>query len=105
MSWLELILLATICPFLQGCLGVAVLKSHREESFDIVFLDAERPQYVSYWRQLKTVLKKGGLLIVDNALSPHPEELVDFFKLIDDSGEFLAQTLSIGKGEFIALKL
>lgn len=75
-----------------------------DQSFDLIFLDAERPEYTGYWKDIDRVLKMGCLLIVDNALSPKPEELADFFKLIEGSGRYLAQTLLIGKGEMIALK-
>jgi predicted O-methyltransferase YrrM len=80
------------------------LKETKDESVDLLFLDAERPQYVSYWIDLDRVLKTNGLLLVDNALSPKPEELVDFFKIIKDSHRYLSQTLQIGKGQMIALK-
>ncbi|HKM50414.1 MAG TPA: class I SAM-dependent methyltransferase [Candidatus Bathyarchaeia archaeon] len=83
----------------------AFLKDRDDESFDLIFLDADRPQYASYWIDVCRVLRTGSLLIVDNALSPHPEELAEFFKLIQSSGTFLSQTLNIGKGEMIALKL
>ena len=82
----------------------AFLKEIEDESFDLLFLDAERPQYSSYWRDIDRVLKISGLLVVDNALSPKPEELVEFFKLILDSGRYLCLTLKIGKGEMVALK-
>ena len=61
----------------------AFLKTQAAESFDMIFLDAERPQYVSYWNDVDRVLKTGGLLIVDNVLSPKPDELVDFSKLVN----------------------
>ena len=80
------------------------LKSQSDESFDFVFLDAERPQYSSYWKDLDRVLKRGRLLVVDNALSPKPDELLDFIKLVNDSTRYLSQTLQIGKGELVALK-
>jgi predicted O-methyltransferase YrrM len=80
------------------------LNNVADESVDLLFLDAERLQYTSYWSNIDRVLKTNGLLVVDNALSPKPEELVDFFKLVKDSGRYLSQTLRIGKGEMIALK-
>ncbi|MHB2037056.1 MAG: O-methyltransferase [Nitrososphaerales archaeon] len=80
------------------------LRAQVAESADLVFLDAERPQYVSYWNDIDRVLKTGGLLVVDNALSPKPEELVDFLKLLNGSGRYLSLTVPIGKGEMIALK-
>jgi predicted O-methyltransferase YrrM len=80
------------------------LREVEDESMDLIFLDAERPQYVTYWNDLDRVLKKNGLLVVDNALAPKPHELVNFFKLLQDSDGYLCQTLQIGKGEMIALK-
>lgn len=80
------------------------LRSQADESFDLVFLDAERPQYVGYWNEIDRVLKSGGLMIVDNALSPRPDQLVDFFKLVESSGRYVSQVLRIGKGEMMALK-
>ena len=81
------------------------LKDCEDESFDLIFWDADRSQYVSYWTDICRVLKAGSLLIIDNALSPHPEELAELFKLIQGSRTFLSQTLNIGKGELVALKL
>jgi len=82
----------------------AFLKIQRDQSFNLIFLDAERPQYASYWNDIDRVLKTGGLLIVDNALSPKPEELIDFIKLVNNSARYLSLTLRIGNGEIIALK-
>ena len=81
------------------------LRMQEDESYDFVFLDAERPQYLSYWHDLERALKTGSLLVVDNALSPHPEELAEFFKAVEDTHEFLTQIIHVGKGEFLAVKL
>lgn len=80
------------------------LKHQDNETYDLVFLDAERPEYVSYWTDVDRVLKARGLLIVDNALSPKPEELIEFFKLIEQTARYTTQILQLGKGEMIALK-
>ena len=80
------------------------LQSQANDSFDLIFLDAERPQYTSYWNEIDRVLRIGGVLVVDNALSPKPEELLGFFSLVRDSARYLTQTLRIGNGEFLALK-
>ncbi len=80
------------------------LASQDEECYDLVFLDAERPEYVSYWREIDRVLKKNGLLIVDNAISPKPEELIDFFNLLERSERYLMLKLQMGNGQMLALK-
>jgi predicted O-methyltransferase YrrM len=80
------------------------VKTLKPLSFDLVFWDAERPQYLSYWEDVDRSLKIGSLLIVDNAIS-HPQELGMFFNRVQVSNRYAFQTLPIGKGEFIALKL
>ena len=80
------------------------LANRRAQSFDLVFLDAERTQYVTLWKDVDRVLRVGGLLIVDNATSPKPEELTEFFELVK-SDRYLSQIVQVGKGEMIAVKL
>jgi predicted O-methyltransferase YrrM len=53
------------------------LRSSRAGAWDMIFLDAERPAYASYWPELVRVLRPGGLLAVDNVIS-HADELRDF---------------------------
>ena len=51
-----------------------VLQRSPDVSFDLIFLDSERPEYPGWWPDLKRVLRAGGLLVVDNATS-HPEQI------------------------------
>jgi predicted O-methyltransferase YrrM len=53
------------------------LRSSRAGAWGMIFLDAERPAYASYWPELVRVLRPGGLLAVDNVIS-HADELRDF---------------------------
>ena len=46
-----------------------VLASEAAEAWSVVFLDAERPAYTSYWPDLCRILAPGGLLVVDNCIS------------------------------------
>lgn len=83
----------------------AFLKTLDSRSFDLVFMDAERPQYLGYWNNVDRVLKPGGTLVVDNAIEPRPDELVDFFAHVNASGRYVSQVLPVGKGVFLAVKL
>jgi predicted O-methyltransferase YrrM len=72
----------------------AVLAASVDGGWHFIFLDAERPAYTGYWRDLVRVLAPRGLLAVDNAIS-HADELAEFRELVahdDRVSEALAPT-------------
>ena len=81
------------------------LKTLDSSSFDLVFMDAARTQYLSYWEDIDRVLRPGGILVVDNAIEPKPDEPVDLFTRVNGSGRYTSQIIPVGKGEFLATKL
>ena len=53
-----------------------------QDAYDIIFIDADKPGYTTYFNMIldKHLLKKDGLLVVDNTLykgAPWTEGLVD----------------------------
>lgn len=80
-----------------------VLEGADDASFDLVFLDAERPEYPGWWPHLKRVLRPGGLLVVDNATS-HPEQMAPFMALVKVDVDFTTSLVPVGNGEFLAVK-
>ena len=62
--------------------AAATLAASADGAWDLIFLDAERPAYVSYWPELRRALAPGGLLIVDNVIS-HAEQVAEFRALVD----------------------
>jgi predicted O-methyltransferase YrrM len=81
-----------------------VLERAADASFDLVFLDAERPEYPGWWPHLKRVLRPGGLLVVDNATS-HPEQMAPFVALVKADTDFTTSLVPVGNGEFLAVKV
>ena len=80
-----------------------VLERAAPHSFDLVFLDSERPEYPGLWSNLRRVLRPGGLLVVDNAIS-HPEQMAPFVALVKADAEFKTSLVPVGNGEFLAVK-
>jgi predicted O-methyltransferase YrrM len=80
-----------------------LLQSAAEDSYDLIFLDAERSFYVDWWPNLKRVLRPGGLMVVDNALS-HAEEMAPLVGLIKADADLATSLVPLGNGEFLAVK-
>ena len=72
--------------------------------YDVVFLDADRPSYLTYLELVVPKLRPGALLIADNVTS-HAHELEDFLRRVKSHPELFSVTVPIGNGEAIALKL
>ncbi|WP_058196291.1 O-methyltransferase [Xanthomonas translucens] len=72
-------------------------------AFDLLFLDAERSLYCAWWPQLRRVLRPGGLLVVDNAIS-HAAEMAPFAALLQADPDFACTTVPVGNGELLAVK-
>lgn len=82
----------------------ALLRESAESSFDVVFLDSERSEYLGWWPDIKRVLRKGGLLVVDNATS-HLAEMAPFVALVAADPDFTTCTVPVGNGEFLATRV
>ena len=74
-----------------------------DASVDLLFLDAERVEYPKWWPHPVRVLRPGGVLAIDNVLS-HPDEVAEFLALIAAGGGFVAETVAVGKGLYLAWK-
>jgi predicted O-methyltransferase YrrM len=74
-----------------------------DASYDLVFLDAERPAYAGYWPQLVRILRPNGLLVVDNTLS-HANQLVEFSELVYADDRVTSTLVTVGAGVLLAVK-
>ena len=82
--------------------AAATLARSSDAEWDFVFLDAERPEYPGYVRDLLRVLAPGGVLAVDNVRS-HEQELVDFTTLIEAEASLTQTVVPVGAGLRLAV--
>jgi predicted O-methyltransferase YrrM len=82
----------------------ATLAGADEASFDLVFLDAERPEYPAYWADLVRVIRPGGLLAVDNVIS-HADEVADLRTLITADRRVTEALVPTGAGVLLVTRL
>jgi predicted O-methyltransferase YrrM len=83
--------------------GGAALAGLADGAVDLLFLDAERTEYPSWWPHPVRVLRAGGVLVADNALS-HPAEIAPLRELIEREPRLCTTTIGVGKGELLALR-
>lgn len=76
----------------------AFLRSSQNGAWDLVFLDAERSEYVGYWPDLTRIVASDGLIIVDNAVDK-AVELEDFRRIVEGTPGFRSVVVPIGNGE------
>ena len=95
-----------LAPFITQVHGEAgaLLRRSADSSFDVVFLDSERSEYLGWWPDIKRVLRKGGLIVVDNATS-HSAEMAPFVALVSADSDFTTCTVPVGNGEFLATRV
>lgn len=93
--------LAAHITLIEGHAPEAIPSSPKH--FDLIFLDATKYEYPQYFAVLKNRLKKGGMIIADNAES-HKKELKEYRKLLENSPNFENFHLKIGSGLMVSIK-
>ena len=79
-----------------------VLKSWNKD-VDMIFMDANRSEYDQYFYYLYPLLKKGGVIIVDNAQS-HKDGLKKFLELCKTATHQHSIIMDIDNGLFVFIK-
>lgn len=80
----------------QGDAGV-FLRTSEPSTWDLIFLDAVRIEYVGYWPNLIRILAPNGLIIVDNAVDKAVE--IAFREAVAKTPGFRQVLVPIGNGE------
>jgi predicted O-methyltransferase YrrM len=76
-----------------------------KEEFGMVFIDAEKSEYMEYLRLSEPKLKKNGVVFADNA-KIFADQMRDFLDYIRDSGKYSSRFIDVGfDGVEIATKL
>lgn len=76
------------------------LQQGDSSAYDLIFLDSERPEYPGWWPELRRVLRPGGLLIADNAVS-HAEQMAPFVALARADPGFATCLVPVGTASFL----
>lgn len=78
------------------------LRAAADDAWDLVFLDAERPHYASYWPDLVRTLRPNGLLVVDNVIS-HASQVASFRELVSAHPGVTSTVVPTGAGALVVV--
>jgi predicted O-methyltransferase YrrM len=71
--------------------------------YDLIFLDADRPNYLAYLGRAVPLLRPGGLLVADNVVS-HANELREFLHAVESDPALETVILPLGNGQSLTYK-
>lgn len=73
--------------------------------FDMVFLDAEKSEYLEYLRLVERKLHKGSIIVADNA-GIFADEMEDYLDYVRSSGKYSSNYVPVGEdGLEVSVKL
>lgn len=80
-----------------------VVKNEINDEFDLVFIDANKQEYIRFFEAVHPLLKKGGIILADNITS-HAEKVKPFVEAISNHPEYQVQILDLPDGLLMAYK-
>jgi predicted O-methyltransferase YrrM len=73
--------------------------------FDLVFLDAEKTDYLEYLRLVEQKLHRGSTIVADNA-GKYANQMKDYLSHVRSSGDYRSRFVAVGEdGLEISVKL
>lgn len=74
-----------------------------DEEYDFAFIDANKKEYVEYFKIIDKKLKKGGIIAADN-INSHREKVQTFIDAIDADPNYQFEILDLPAGLLLARK-
>lgn len=71
---------------------------------DMVFIDANKAEYIQYFDLLKNKLPQGAIILADNVIS-HAQKVADFLETIKNDSTFQSEILDLPAGLLMAYKI
>jgi caffeoyl-CoA O-methyltransferase len=80
---------------------------NEDNLFDFIFLDADKENLIKYFDMVMPLLRKRGLIVTDNILSPveYRPEMSKYIEHIKRNESTMSVTVPIGYGEEVTIKI
>ncbi len=78
--------------------------SKKPPLFDFVFIDANKSEYIKYFKLIHPMLKKGGIIAADNILS-HYKKVEPYVNAVTSHKSYQSQLIPLDTGIMVSYKL
>ena len=97
---------AEVRPTIDVIVGDAIKAIPKlKDKFDMVFIDAEKSEYIDYLRLVEDKLHKGSVIVADNA-GIFADEMKDYLDYVRNSGKYSSEYLPFDEdGVEVSIKL
>lgn len=102
--------IAGVNDIIEPKLGQAVMileemvMSKTPPVFDFVFIDANKSEYIKYFKLVHSLLKKGGIIAADNILS-HYNKVLPYVEAITSHPDYQSQLIPLDTGILVSRKI
>lgn len=95
--------LSDVATFKIGQAYDIIMNELQNEKYDLVFIDANKQEYIKFFEAVHPLLKKGGVILADNITS-HAKKVEPFVQAISSHQEYQVQILDLPDGLLMAYK-
>lgn len=81
-----------------------VIRDEIKEKFDLVFIDANKQEYLRFYEVVDPLVNVGGVILADNVLS-HEKKVKPFVDAINNDDKYQVQILDLPDGLLMAYKI
>jgi len=79
------------------------INNQKREKFDFIFIDANKKEYIDYFKLVDKMLKPKGIILADNILS-HYEKVKNYTQELFNNPNYQSQILPLGTGMMLSYK-
>jgi len=83
---------------------LAKMKDENKLKFDFIFVDANKAEYIEYFKSFDPLLAKGGIIAADNILS-HYKKTKNYVDLLLNNPSYQSQILDFDAGIMLSYKI
>lgn len=79
------------------------IAKNKRQKYDFIFIDANKKEYIEYFKIADKILASGGIILADNILS-HYEKVENYVNTLFSNDNYQSQIFDIGAGMMLSRK-